>query len=438
MTSALGLSSVTAALMSLLWEVYNGPEWDALHIGPVAVTAVAPDLVQNNLGNGADSVLQVNLFLHQVTYNAAWRNIDFPSLGADGRTRLKNPPLALDLHYLLTAYASEDCYAEALLGFAVQFLHENPVLARSQIQSALGNLSSESSPSTPFFPSSNNLFNGVISAGLANQIEMIKIMPVAMGREEMAWVWTALKADYRLTFPFQVSAVLIQTQKPATAALPVLTRQITTQPNLLPLATLLQVAPPTGKTAAQFGDVVTVTGANLSGVSSVTLSNARLGVTGVITSSLTNVADDSFQFTIGPPDVQPNNLPAGVYLLSAQIGSGFSAINSNTLPFAVAPMIQSWTTTTLPTGATSVPVSCVPDIFAAQQASLLIGGQEAPMSPLAPGTTSTSTPSFAFDELQSTEKVPVRLRVDGVDSVCIQVNPPPNPPTFTGPSVQVT
>ena len=34
------------------------------------------------------------------------------------RPALKNPPLALDLHYLLTAYASEDRQAEALLGYA--------------------------------------------------------------------------------------------------------------------------------------------------------------------------------------------------------------------------------------------------------------------------------------------------------------------------------
>ena len=210
--------------------------------------------------------------------------MDLPSLAADGQTKLKNAPLALDLHYLLTVYASEDCQAEALLGYAVQFLFENPILARGQIRSALASLGNLENPSNPFSPPATNpLFNLVSLAGLADQIEMIKIMPVAMGREEMAWVWTALKADYRLTFPFQVSVVLIQPQIPAVSPLPVLKRRVRAQPNLdLPYGTLLQISPPSSQPAAMLGNSVTVEGANLSGVKSVTLSNARLGVSLVI------------------------------------------------------------------------------------------------------------------------------------------------------------
>lgn len=45
---------------------------------------------------------QVNLFLYQVTPNPGWRNTGLPSLDSRGDGRLSNPPLALDLHYLLT------------------------------------------------------------------------------------------------------------------------------------------------------------------------------------------------------------------------------------------------------------------------------------------------------------------------------------------------
>ncbi len=74
------------------------------------------------------------MFLHQVTPNTAWRNVGLASLAPDGSTQLKNPPLALDLHYLLTAYAGADTEAEALLGYAVLMVHENPVLARNEIR----------------------------------------------------------------------------------------------------------------------------------------------------------------------------------------------------------------------------------------------------------------------------------------------------------------
>ena len=56
---------------------------------------------------------------------------ELPSRDERGRQRLSNPPLALDLHYLLTAYGADDLDAEILLGYAMQLLHETPVLTRA-------------------------------------------------------------------------------------------------------------------------------------------------------------------------------------------------------------------------------------------------------------------------------------------------------------------
>src|ERR1039457_4850934 len=114
MSNGLAISGVTAVLQYCLTQVYNS----APELPSVNVTAVAPDIFA--AGSTPDnSPLQVNVFMHQATFNSAWRNAGLPSLAADGVTRLKNPPLALDLHYLLTAYASEDTQAEALLGYAI-------------------------------------------------------------------------------------------------------------------------------------------------------------------------------------------------------------------------------------------------------------------------------------------------------------------------------
>ena len=49
----------------------------------------------------------LNFFLYQVTPNLGWRNADLPSR-ENGGSRTTYPPLALDLHYLLTAYGSQD------------------------------------------------------------------------------------------------------------------------------------------------------------------------------------------------------------------------------------------------------------------------------------------------------------------------------------------
>jgi hypothetical protein len=440
LSNALGISAVTAALESMLWGVYNGPDWSSSQLGAVAVTAVAPDIVQSNLGNGADVGLQVNLFLHQVTFNAAWRNMGLPSLAADGVTQLKNPPLALDLHYLLTVYASEDCEAEALLGYALQYFHENPVLRRAQIGSALANLTS---PSFGFDTATNlvpttSLFKLVTSSGIADQIEMLKITPDTLGREEMAWLWTALKADYRPTFPFQVSVLLIQPQIPAVSALPVLKRSVTAQPNMLaPFGTLTQITPPNSQPAAFLQDIVTVTGANLDGVNSVTLSNDRLGIELKLTTS--NVSDNSFQFAL--PLATATNLPAGVYLVSAQVGS--ENVSTNALPLAIAPQITNLsapppTPPFKPGTQVNVTVTCSPYLFAGQQASLLIGSQETlwvpPIPPAPPMTSPTNSLQFTVQVPRVTvpTTIPLRLRVDSIDSLIIDMTA--KPPKFFDPS----
>jgi Pvc16 N-terminal domain len=421
-SSPLALSGVTAVLQYWLSQACNAP---SSPLGAVLVSAQAPDLVQSKIAAGSKQ-LQINVFMHQVTANAAWRNVDLPSLGPDGDTRLSSPPLALDLHYLLTAYAVEDTEAEALLGYAILMLHETPILARADVRTALNNV-----------PHTNPLWSSLAATGVGDQLEMIKITPATLGREEMAWVWTALKADYRPTYPFQVSVVLIQPDAPAVSPLPVLTRSITVNPGLIPpVPSLSAVAPPGGQPAACLGDTVTVEGTELATATGVRLTNSRLGVDRVLT-ALLNVEDDSFQFAIPPPQPTPTDLPAGVYLLSALVPSGGYLPGTNGLPLAIAPRIDpSWAPVTLGSGSNvSVTVPCAPFVRPEQTAALIVGGQQAPADPF---SAPTSSPSFTFETLAPTggDSVPVRLRVDGIDSPIVDLSAPDHP-VFSGPSVEV-
>jgi hypothetical protein len=260
-----------------------------------------------------------------------------------------------------------------------------------------------------------------------------------LGREEIAWIWTALKADYRPTFPFQVSVVLIESQFPVLSALPVLTHAISAQPDLVsPLPTILEVVPPASQPAAALGDTVTVTGRLLTGATGVTLSNSRLGIQQTLT-GLSGVSDASFQFTVPnpnlpPPQPNPTDLPAGVYLLSAQVPVGADVVSSNGLPLAIAPTITAMPPGPLASGPVNLTVSCAPYLRTGQQVSLLIGGQEVAADPF---KTPTNAPAFTFPNLRKTGgvPVPVRLRVDGIDSSI--VNMTKTPPVFSGPVVQV-
>src|SRR5216684_4000245 len=54
-------------------------------------------------GNNAN---QLNVFLYQALPNAAWRNMDMPGRTNPGETAM--PPLALTLHFLITAYGRDN------------------------------------------------------------------------------------------------------------------------------------------------------------------------------------------------------------------------------------------------------------------------------------------------------------------------------------------
>jgi Pvc16 N-terminal domain len=417
MSNALAIAGTSAVLYQMLNNVFAGSAF-----GAVTVTALAPDIVQNSQNNGGPT-LQVNLFLHQVTPNPGWRNVDLPSVSADGNSRLRNQPLALDLHYLLTAYGRENFEAEALLGYAVQTLHRTPVLARNDIQAALN----------PAPTAGNVNLNGILDlAGLADQIELLKVTPVILGREEMAWLWTALKADYRPTFPFQVTVVLIQAEDTTNASLPVLTRNITVQSGLL--SSIVSVTPPPGKATASLGDTVTVSGTGLSNTVGVFLSNAYLGIQygPIVPSSVTNT---SVQFVL--PNISSGNasppstaLPAGVYLLTVKVQApGMSTpVSSNSLPMAVAPQIVSGLPASVPGPSFSLSPGCAPALLPKQQVSFILGSQEFSAVPF---QSATNSPTFNFANVAPGTYL-VRLRVDGIDSAVTYT------PVPSSPAIQVT
>ena len=89
-----------------------------------------------------DGQPQLNLFLYQVSQN---RNAD---LGKSDRsvhhqTSIEEdalPPLAINLHYVLTAYGNKDFQTEILLGYVMQLLHQTPILSNARIQAALNHI----------------------------------------------------------------------------------------------------------------------------------------------------------------------------------------------------------------------------------------------------------------------------------------------------------
>jgi hypothetical protein len=251
MSTALAIASVTAVLRDLLQNGMIDRDLTA-SVGDVVVSALPPDRIDISEATGRS---QLNLFLYQVTPNQGWRNVALPSRNGGGE-RVSNPPLALDLHYLLTAYGARDLHAEILLGYGMQLLHETPVLTREAIRRALA---------PPAFVEAHDSFppdlRALFESQLAEQVEQIKITPETLSSEEVSKLWSAFQARYRPTAAYQASVVLIESRAPTRAPLPVRARKIYAVPFRHP--TIERVMSQAGDAAPVVSDQPVLAGHNL-------------------------------------------------------------------------------------------------------------------------------------------------------------------------------
>ena len=212
MSSALAVAATTSVLKGLLNHVAVDDDVTGI-VGDVTISALAPDLIATE--NSAPS--RLNLFLYEVTPNLGWRNVGLRSHDDRGE-RLSNPPLALDLRYLLTAYGAQDFHAEALLAAGMQRLHETPVLTRQAIRDALTPLAAGGA-----LPAE---LAALASSELAEQIEQIKICLHFLSLEDASKLWSVLKVPYRPSVGYQVSVVLIEGKRSVRSPLPVRERRV--------------------------------------------------------------------------------------------------------------------------------------------------------------------------------------------------------------------
>ncbi len=203
----LSIATVTAVLKVLL---ENGLVSDpiAASVGDVIVTALPPDRISVE----ADERPQLNLFLYQVTQN---RNVDWVSQEfrsrhsrINGNPSSSSPPLALDLHYVLTAYGAKDFQAELLLGYAMHLLHKTPFITSDIIENTLLNASTTNTSSA-----FSQAVASVSVSDLAEQIGQIKLTPEFFNMEETSKLWSALQTHYRPSATYMASMVLIESNK---------------------------------------------------------------------------------------------------------------------------------------------------------------------------------------------------------------------------------
>ena len=417
MSNALAIAAVSAVLRDMLNNAVIDHGISTTVGSPVTVTALPPDRI--TIGDTEQP--QLNIFLYHIASNAGWSNSALPSRDAPGN-RVANAPLALDLYYLLSAYGKNDFDCEILLGYAMQMLHETPVLPRDAIRTALGGVPPVSSGILPIGP--------LAAADLAEQVEQIKITPQLVSTEEVWKLWTALQAHYRPTAAYRISVVLIESSKTTKAALPVSRRNILTLPFRHPF--IEQIKPQTALTGAS----ITLNGQNFKAIRT----KLNFGLATLV--DPTSITDSQLVATL------PTGLPAGVNtvqvvqpLIFGTPADPHSGFESNVAPFMLAPQITTPPPLTVKAG-TTLTLGVNPPVGRAQRATLVVGARSilVPARPAA-GPPTSATLDFPIPADFPIGDFPIRLQIDGAQSP-LEIDQNPNSPTFgqlTGnPKVSVT
>jgi hypothetical protein len=396
----------------------------SLNLGSVAVTTKAPDKARPS----AETANQVNIYLYHTAPNAALSNMDMPRKVRGGE--LAQPPVALTLYYLVSAYGHNDdeTAAHILLGQTMRIFHDNAVLDYSAIRAALGG---------------NDLYE---------QVERVRISPQPLTIEEISKLWTAFQTQYRISAAYRAEVVLIESRRPARSALPVLQRGAQDQGpsavagNSLPI--LEEVKLPDRQSSALLGNELTLIGQNLGGLVEVrfTMVNAQISpaVEISVLAADVQITDEGLVVPLPNDAAAHTTWAAGFYTVAAvvsrTVNGAVQSWSSNELPLSIAPRIESISPAN-PIArdpgdhvTVTLDLTCSPEVRLgsfdstqmrfSQQVALLLGGarqiapQPPPAPPVLPATPPASTDKLKFIfPIQDNEvgDYLIRLRVDGVD-----------------------
>jgi hypothetical protein len=393
MSNVLAIAATTRTLRNLL--LAQMPQLDT-ELNDLEVTLQPPDVARKGI-----SKAQLNLFLYQVVANAAWRNLDLPGQVRAGETA--PPPLALNLHYVLTAWgrgeSDSDALSHRVLAAAMSTLHDRSVL------------------------DSNDIRNALADNDLANQIERVRVTPLPQSVDELSRLWTAFQTNYRTSAAYEATVVLIDSQAATRVPLPVLRRgaqdrgviAITSAAAVLDALTL-----PRGQAAVRLGEDIVLGGRQLGTQDAVArFSSPRLDapidivpLAGEAGSLRVHLADSSEDMTAAA------RWAPGIYTVALRVQPpGLPPLLSNELPLALAPVITLGSLAAA-AGDFVLNLTCAPRIREGQRVFLLFGDRL--LTPASLGNPAdTQQPTALTFQLTGVAAgtYTVRLRVDGADSI---------------------
>jgi hypothetical protein len=168
------LADVGQSLINVLWEqIQADPDLFALINNSSLISLESPADHQENTSDPA----LLSVYLYRITEDPFMKNRGTVE-GTGGKVR--KPPMALDLYYLITPLLKAPRDQQIVLGKILQVLYDHPTLEGPDLE-----------------------------GGLATSGEVVRVVFNTVPLQEVSWVWQALETPYRLSVTYTVRVSLL-------------------------------------------------------------------------------------------------------------------------------------------------------------------------------------------------------------------------------------
>jgi hypothetical protein len=168
------LADVGQSLINVLWEqIQNDPDLFALINNSSLISLESPADHQENTSDPA----LLSVYLYRITEDPFLKNRGHVE-GTGGKVR--KPPMALDLYYLITPLLKAPRDQQIVLGKILQVLYDHPTLEGPDLE-----------------------------GDLATSGDIVRVVFNTVPLQEVSWVWQALETPYRLSVTYTVRVTLL-------------------------------------------------------------------------------------------------------------------------------------------------------------------------------------------------------------------------------------
>ena len=173
------INATDETLRTLLWAgIEHDPVLNAIIGTEQQITSEPPFRIVTNLDPDQESL---SIYLYRVIENPDMKNR--PLLPEDVN-RLRHPPLALSLFYLLTPLTNSAVNDHRVLGRAMQLLYDNSIVKGSALQGVLQDTTEE-----------------------------LRVILNPMSMDDLNKIWSAFMRSYRLSISYEVRVVFIDSER---------------------------------------------------------------------------------------------------------------------------------------------------------------------------------------------------------------------------------